>query len=163
MLRPRGLDEFSAGSGLREAGSDWVGAWGLSYDPYVTVRQRLRVDDDLSLTRNEIDARFAYRDASLSLGYIFLEQDPSIEAPRDREEVVARTEIGLGDEWTFSSLVRRDLERGQFVEVGGGLAFENECCRVDFFVEREFAGREDAPDGTTVGLQVRLFTLGNND
>ncbi len=163
VLRPRALDEFSTGSGLRGQTSDWVGAWGLRYPPYLTVRQRVRLDDDLSITRNEIDTRVSYRRSALSLGYIFLEQDPSIAAPDDREEVVARTELGLDDRWTLSGLVRRDLENAEFVEVGGGLAFENECCRVELFVERNFTGREDAPDGTTVGLQVRLFTLGNND
>ena len=163
VLRPRRLDEFSAGSGLRGETSDWVGAWSLRYDPYVTVRQRVRLDDNLSLTRNEIDARLAHGHSSLKLGYIFLEKDPSIAAPADREEVVARTEIGLDERWTLSGLVRRDLENAEFVEAGAGLAFENECCRVELFVRRNFAGREDAPDGTTVGLQVRLFTLGNND
>jgi LPS-assembly protein len=163
VLRPRELDEFSAGSGLRDAASDWVGAWALRYDPYVTVRQRVRVGDNFALTRHEVDGEFRYRRASLGLSYIFLEKDPAIAAPRDREEVVARAGLGLDRNWTLSGLMRRDLERGEFVEAGGGLAFENECCRVELFVKRRFTEREDAPDGTTVGVQVRLFTLGNTD
>ncbi|HUF86991.1 MAG TPA: LPS assembly protein LptD [Thermohalobaculum sp.] len=163
VLRPRGLDEFSSGSGLRDAASDWVGTWSVRYDPYVTVRQRLRLGDGLSLTRNEIDAEFAYRRASLGLGYIFLERDPAIEAPRDREELIARAGLGLNRNWTLSALLRHDLENAKVVEAGGGLAFENECCRVELFIKRRATDRRDAPESTTVGLQVRLFTLGNND
>lgn len=163
VLRPKGLEEFSAGSGLRDAASDWVGAWALRYDPYVTVRQRVRIGDDFALTRHEVDGEFRYRRASLGLNYIFLEKDPAIDTPDDREEVVARAGLGLHRNWTLSGLMRRDLEQGEFVEAGGRLAFENECCRVELFLKRRFSEREDAPEGTTVGVQVRLFTLGNND
>lgn len=163
VLRPEGLEEFSAGSGLRDAASDWVGAWALRFPPYATLRHRLRIGDGFSVTRNELDADLAYGRAGLDLGYIFLEEDPVIEAPRDREEVVARARLGLDRNWTLTGMVRRDLERDQFVEAGAGLVFECECARVELFVRRRFVDREDAPEDTTVGVQVRLFTLGNND
>ncbi len=163
VLRPEGLEEFSPGSGLRDAASDWVGAWALRYDPYVTLRHRVRVGDGLSLARNELEGSFAYGGGELSLGYIFLEADPAIEAPSEREEIVARGSYDIDRNWTVSSMMRQDLERNQFVEAGAGLTFENECCSVDLFLRRRFTDREDAPESTTVGVQVRLFSLGNND
>ena len=45
----------------------------------------------------------------------------------------------------------------------GGLTFANECCQIDFFVKRDFRESDDAPDSTSFGVQVRLFTLGNQD
>lgn len=163
VLRPRSLHAFSAGSGLRDPASDWVAGWALHYPPYVTLQHRFRVGDDGSLARNEVDAQFAYGPATLSLGYVFLRNDPSVQAPHNREEVNAHGDLTLTRNWKLSGLVRRDLERNRFVEAGGGLAYENECCRVELFVKRRFTNRQDAPPSTTVGLQLRLFTLGNND
>ncbi len=163
VLRPRALDEFSPGSGLRGAASDWVGAWELRYEPYLSLRQRLRLADDFALNRNEISARLARGRSSLELGYVFFEDDPAIEAPDDREEIVGRAEVAIDRNWSLSGLARHDLERGNFVEGGAGVAFENECCRVELFLRRRATDRDDAPESTTVGLQVRLFTLGNND
>lgn len=163
VLRPEGLDEFSRGSGLRQATSDWVGAWEVRYEPHLTLRNRLRVGDDGTLNRNEIGAMLARGRSSLDIGYIFLRQDPAIDAPEDREELIARAALGLDRNWTLSALARHDLERGALVEAGGGIAFENECCRVELFVKRRATDRNSSPEATTVGLQVRLFTLGNND
>jgi LPS-assembly protein len=163
VLRPEGLEEFSSGSGLRDAASDWVGSWAVRYDPYLTLRHRVRVGDGLSLTRNEFEGSFAYGGGELSLGYIFLEEDPAVEAPDDREEIFARGSYDVDRNWTVSALMRRNLEDNRFVEAGAGLTFENECCSVELFVKRRFTDREDAPESTTVGVQVRLFSLGNND
>ena len=49
------------------------------------------------------------------------------------------------------------------VEFGGGLTYANECCQLEFFVKRDFRESDDAPDSTSFGVLVRLFTLGNQD
>jgi LPS-assembly protein len=163
VFRLRGADEFSSGSGLRDAASDWVGAWSASYDPYVTVRQRMRISDGFAITRNEISAELTIGRVEFSTGYIFLESDPSIEAPIDRQELTARSRIRIDRNWSISGNTRRDIENGDFVEVGGGLTYENECCQVNFFVKRDFTESDDAPSSTSVGVLVKLFTLGNQD
>ncbi|MCH8168235.1 MAG: LPS-assembly protein LptD [Proteobacteria bacterium] len=163
VLRLRGAGEFSSGSGLADAASDWVGAWSASYDPYVTVRQRLRISDDFTVTRNEFGAKLSFGRFAVSANYIFLERDPSIEAPREREELTARARFRLTRYWSVSGDARRDLERGDFVQIGGGLTFANECCQVDFLVKRDFRESDDAPDSTSFVVQIKLFTLGNAD
>ena len=163
VLRLRGADEFSTGSGLSDAASDWVGAWSVSYDPYVTVRQRLRISDNFAITRNEIGAELTFGRLAVSASYIFLESDPSIEAPEDREELSGRARFRIDRNWSISGNARRDIERGDFVEIGGGLTFANECCQIDFFVKRDFRESDDAPASTSFAVQVKLFTLGNRD
>jgi LPS-assembly protein len=163
VLRFRGADEFSNGSGLADAASDWVGAWSASYDPYITVRQRMRISDDFTVTRNEIGAKLTFGRYELSTGYIFLENDPAIDAPDDREELTGRASIQIDRNWSISGDTRRDIENDDFVEIGGGLTYANECCQIDFFLKRDFRESEDAPDSTSFGVQVRLFTLGNQD
>jgi LPS-assembly protein len=163
VFRLRRADEFSSGSGLVDAASDWVGAWSASYDPYVTVRQRVRVGDGFSLTRNEIEGELTFGRLGLSANYIFLENDPTIAAPLDREELNTRAKFTIDRNWSVSGNVRRDIERSEFVEIGGGLTYANECCQVDFFVKRDFTKSDDAPASTSFGVLVRLFTLGNED
>ncbi|MFQ5567652.1 MAG: hypothetical protein ACE5EU_14975, partial [Paracoccaceae bacterium] len=159
----RGADEFSNGSGLDDAASDWVGAWAASYDPYVKVRQRLRISDGFAITRNELGAELSFGRVALSASYIFLERDPTIEAPEKREELTGRASFRLSRNWSLSGDARRDIERSEFVNIGGGLTFANECCQVDFLVKRDFRESDDAPASTSFAVQVKLFTLGNQD
>ncbi|HUV32418.1 MAG TPA: LPS assembly protein LptD, partial [Devosiaceae bacterium] len=163
VFRFKGADEFSSGSGLRDAASDWVGAWSASYDPYITVRQRLRISDGFAITRNEFSADLTYGRVELSTGYIFLESDPLVDAPIDREELIGSAKVRIDRNWSISGNARRDIENGDFVEVGGGLTYANECCQLDFFLKRDFTESDDAPSSTSVGVLVKLFTIGNQD
>lgn len=163
VLRLRAADEFSPGSGLNKAASDWVGAWSVGFDPYVTVRQRMRIEDDLTITRNEITTDLTFGPVGLSAGYTFLAADPTIEVPEDREELTGRASLALDRNWTLSGQTRRDIAQARFVEVGGGLAYVNECCEIDLFVKKRFTESDNAPASTSVGVQVRLFTLGNGN
>jgi LPS-assembly protein len=161
VLRLRPADEFSPGSGLSGTSSDWVGAWAVGYDPYVTVRQRMRVEDNLTVTRNEFAADLNLGPVGLSAGYTFLAADPAIEVPDDREELSGRAALALDSNWTLSGEARRDLRNDRFVEIGGGLGFANECCEIDLFVKKRFTESDDAPAATSVGVRVKLFTLGS--
>jgi LPS-assembly protein len=159
-LRLREADEFSEGSGLADAVSDWVGSWSASYDPYVTVRQRLRIEDDGEVTRNNASVGLSLGPVSLRGEYVFLEQDPTIDATEDREEVNASARLRIDENWSVRGFLRRDLEKGEFVNLGTGARFANECCAVDLFIQRRFTDRENVPADTSFGLRVELFTLG---
>ena len=98
----------------------------------------------------------------LSAGYVFLAEDPTIEVPDEREELAGSAAIALDRNWTLSGRARRDIALGEFVEIGGGLAYTNECCKIDLFVKKRFTESDDAPASTSVGVQIKLFTLGND-
>ncbi len=161
VLRFDAADEFSSGSGLAGTTSDWVGTWSASYDPYVTVSQRLRVaDDGFEVTRNEALVALNLGPARLDLGYVFFEADPGEDAFVDREELTARALLEVTDEWSVNGFLRRDLEEREFVNLGGGVRFANECCSVQAFVRRSFTDQDNVSGGTSFGLAVELFTLG---
>lgn len=163
IFRFEDATEFGSGSGLDGTTSDWVGAWSVGYSPYVSIRQRMRIDDDFEVNRNEVFADFEYGRASLSAGYAFLEADPSAGTPDNREEVTGLAGLQLAPEWRLSGYVQRDLEEKEFVDVGGAVSFQNECCAIDLFVKRRFTDSEDSPAATSVGVQVRLLTLGTDE
>ncbi|MEM7505342.1 MAG: LPS assembly protein LptD [Pseudomonadota bacterium] len=163
VLRLRDADEFSPGTGLTDAQSDWVAAWAVGIDPYVTVRQRLRFDDDLTVNRNEVGMMAEYGRLRISGDYVFLESDPLIGEPLDREEFSVGASIGLSKNWRIRGFVQRDLQEREFVETGGGITYANECCEVDVFLRRRFTDSDDVPAATSVGVQVKLLTLGASD
>lgn len=157
------LETFSSGSGLRDAESDFVTAWQASYDPYVVVRHRMRFDDDGTVTRNEVFGGLNIAPVELTASYIFLEADPEISAPFDREEVSASAGLQIDRNWSISGFLQRDLELGEFVRVGGQLTWANECAVIDLYLRRRFTDLEDAPAATSVGVNVRLLTLGTTE
>lgn len=154
-------DVFSSGSGLDGTVSDWVGAWSASYDPYVTVRQRLRLaDDGLEVTRNEAQLELRLGPVGFDMQYVFYDADPGADALVDREELFARANWQVAREWSVNGFMRRDLEEEEFVSLGGGVRFANECCSVTAFVRRNFTDQENVSSGTSFGLTVELFSLG---
>lgn len=162
VLRLRENDEFSDASGLNETVSDHVGALRLTLPPYFDITHRIRLDgDDLGISRNELSARGEYGRVMASLGYVFVESDPLAGFAEDREEIQGGASLRLADEWTLYGSARHDLQDSRFVSSKGGLRFENECCEVDLSVTRRFNDDRDANDGTNVGLEVRLKSLGS--
>ena len=160
VLRPEDASEFSPGSGLVDATSDIVGSWALSFAPWATARQRVRLSTDLELTRNEVYGGIELDPVGLDVGYIFLERDPRIDAPDDREEISAAGRLRLTGGWSVGAFLQHDIGRDELVETGGSITYENECIAVDLGVEKRFTDADDAPSALSFGLQVRLLTLG---
>ena len=163
VYRLRRQRAFSAGSGLTDTESDIVTAWQASYDPYLTVRHRMRFSDDATITRNEFFGAFKVDPVELTVDYAFFESDPAIGAFIDREEVTAEANIQIDRNWSVSSFLQRDLQLGEFVRIGGQLTYQNECCAVDLFLNRRFTDSNDVPASTSVGIQIKLLTLGEPD
>jgi LPS-assembly protein len=154
---------FSTGSGLRGTESDFVTAWQATYDPYVRMTHRMRFADDATITRNEFFGEFAVDPFELTVAYGFYESDPLIGTLTDREEVTAEGKFQIDRNWSVAAFLQRDLQVGEFVQVGGTLTYANECCEIDVFLRRRFTDSTDAPASTSVGVQVRLLTLGDPD
>ena len=163
VYRPKTISAFSAGSGLRNQESDFVAAWGASFDPYVRIQHRMRLSDDWAITRNEFFGDFSIENFELSVGYVFLESDPLIGAIADREEIQATASYGIDENWTIGAFLQRDLTADVFVQFGGSLTYQNECCSVDLFVKREETNSTNSPASTSFGVQIKLITLGENE
>ena len=161
VLRLDDAGEFSPGSGLAGAQSDWVAAWSARYDPYLQLRHRLRLgSEDGALTRNALALRLALDPVRLQGEYIFLDADPVADAPRDREEITADLGIRVTEDWSLTGTLRHDLEQGEFVFLGGGLRFANECCSLSLLVRRNFTATDTVDASTSFGIRLELLTLG---
>lgn len=160
VYRFEAAPEFTAGSGLATTESDFVTFWQASWDPYVKVSHRMRFSDDATITRNEFFGTLDLDPIEFAVAYTFFESDAAIGSITDREEINAEALLQLHRNWSLGAFMQRDLQLGEFVRVGGQLTYENECCAVDVFLRRRFTDSEDAPASTSVGVRVRLLTLG---
>jgi len=161
VVRLRDNEDFSAFSGLREELSDHVGAMRLTLPPYFDITQRFRIDGDGDqFRRNEVYAQGRYGPVSGGIGYTFLAANPDAGFDTVREELFANAAVKVSEEWTVYGSGRTDLQESRFVSARGGVRFENECCAVDLSVKRRFNDDRDANDDTSVGLNVRLKSLG---
>ncbi len=163
VFRLDDVRQFSPELGLRGTSSDWVASWQTSWDPYVVIRHRMRVDDDGSIRQNEFFGALDFNPVEMSANYTYLQADPQNGAPSDREEVSAAAGLHLTRNWSISGLVQRDLVADEFVVLGGQLTYQNECAAIDMFLRRRFTDIEDAPASTSFGINVRLLTLGTTD
>jgi len=161
VVRLRDNNEFSSSSGLQDELSDHVGALNLTLFPHFDITHRFRIDGDKGkFKRHEFYGEGRYGPVSGGVGYIFLDADPLAGFDDDREEVFGNAAVKISDELTLYGSSRADLEDSRFVFAGGGLRYENECCAVDLSVKRRFNDDRDANDETSVGLSVRLKSLG---
>ncbi|MEM8793363.1 MAG: LPS assembly protein LptD [Pseudomonadota bacterium] len=163
VLRINDADEFSVGTGLTDAQSDWVLGWQANYLPLFSVSHRMRIADDGSINRNDLSAQVRYDRVSFGTQYTFLESDPEIGQPDDREELSAFGSLILSPNWRIRGSIRRDLELDEFVRLGSGITYANECCEVDFFVTRRFTSSTNVPASTSFGVEIKLTTLGTSD
>ncbi len=163
VYRFRDVNAFSAGSGLVDTESDYVAAWNASYAPYFNVSHRMRLADDGSITRNEALGSISVDPVSLSANYIFIEADPLIGAPDDREEVNAGIRLKIDDNWRTAASMRRDLQLSEFVRVGGSITYSNECCEIEGFIQRRFTETDGVEASTSGGVRVKLITLGGSN
>lgn len=166
--RLRESTEFSSFSGLRDASSDIVGSWQLSFDDPgfgedLTLGHRFRTTDRLNFQRNEAYASADLFDNFRMKGtYVFLNADPSVSADDDRSEINGELELDITDFWTVSGGARRDIENTRFVDARGGLRYSDECLELNFGVSRRFNSVEDAPQSTNFGFSVRLKALADD-
>jgi LPS-assembly protein len=148
---------FSAGSGLDETRSDYVAAWTVAWEPLVAVTNRVRIDDALDVSRNELAARFGFGPARLEGAYVYYERDPVAGAFADRAEGTLGGALDVTRNWTVGGFARRDFEEGRYVDLAATLTYETECAALELFAGRDFTDSEDDPASTTVGLRVRLY------
>ena len=154
---------FSAGSGLRDAKGENVTAWNLDWGDYLTFSHRMRFGNETDVVRNEVAGILSVDPVALSARYVFFDADPDIQSPRVREELTASASWEITDNWRIAPFVRHDLEADELVNAGARLIFQNSCCKITLYTDRNFNNDEDLVASTLGGIQVELFTLGSGN
>ncbi len=155
---------FSENSGLYDRSSDYVGKLELALPQHgFFINYRFRLDHgDFAPQRNEVDFNFNFDWLKLS-GYYMNTKEIITEystLPR-RREIGLYASAKLNQYWSLGGYWQYDLiGRGQPIEWGGSLSYEDECFGVTASVKREYTSDRDYKGGTSFLLLFNFKTLG---
>jgi LPS-assembly protein len=160
-LRLREDDTFPRNSGLADQRSDYVARATLSPGPYLTLTDRIRLDDKrLALRRHEVIGAVGPPAARLTVAYANLDRSQFTDELRDREAVSLGLFLRLSQHFSFNAQHANDLGPG-----GGSLRnyfdlrYTNECLDILFFVGRDFTQQDDLRPDVSFGVRFRLASF----
>lgn len=156
------INDFSGGAGLNDDDADYVAALDVTLTDWAELRSSWRFSDDLDIERGEIGGRIRRAPLTLHASYLFVEKDPAAQSPVDRSELTFGGGLALDRNWAVTAEARRDLIADRFVTAGAVLSYQDECAGFEFYARRRFTESDRSPEGTTVGLRVRLFGAGGD-
>ena len=163
ILRLDDITDFTPGSGLAADDTSYVAAFDIAYRDWIELRSSWRFSDEFGVERADILANATYDPVSLYASYFFVERDPGAFSPTNRSELTVGGSLRLDRNWTIGADAQRDLIADRFVTAGAVLGYEDECAGVEFYARRRFTESVSTPEGTSVGLRVRLFGVNGGD
>ena len=149
---------FPYSNDLSQELSDYVGRAAWDYSDMLQLAYRFRMDrETMELKRSEVGGRLYFDPVTLQTDYVRLDSDPYLE---DNEEIRASGSLRLTDNWTWTTLGRRNLGDDEgMIRAGTGLVFQNECVTVNTSVNRQYIRDRDVEPSTSVKLEVFLKNL----
>ena len=156
-----GENSFNLGSGLDGSKSDLVGAIVLQPWDNLDLSYQARVEEDLSrINVQEAFANFALDRFSASLGYIYLDSEPSAGRDETIEQIESDASFRFTEAWSVFGGVKYDLADGKFRSKSAGVAFDCDCMGAKLtYSETNKVDSNDATD-RTLKLSVELRTIG---
>lgn len=150
-----------AGTGLSGEWSDWLAVVELRNAGGWSLTNRALIDNDLSVTKNELRALWLHPKGSLSTTYLYQTAAPDQGRPEDTSELTLGLDWALSDNWQGAFDTRYDVTADRTARAGIGLQYSNECVTVDFSVSRRFTSSTSVRPTTDFGLSVELTGLGD--
>lgn len=163
ILRVDQSFDFPSRAGLDGDRSDYVAAGSVTWSDAFEFGARGRFSGKMNVHRAEVGGRLDYEPFTLYGYYLFLDKQPEEDLFVNRSEINLGGSIALNRNWTIGADGRRDLIKDRFVSAGAVLSYEDECAGLDIYARRTFTESSDAPDGTSVGVRLRLFGAGGGE
>lgn len=156
---------FSAGSGLEDQYSDYVGHINAVYDRH-SLNYRFQLDGSTwESERHELFGTTGYGRVSFSGSYLYAAGLQGSTYPDSREEVAGYTSVDLGDGWRWRGsaiydLGNDELQRGLTI-AGTGLDYTHDCYNVSLYAQRDLRDETSGAGGTTVMFRIGFKNLGD--
>ncbi len=159
-----GENSFGLGSGLEGTQSDLVGA--IVFQPWDNLgfSYQARVEEDLSdINVQEAFANFSLSRFSGSLGYVFLDSEPSAGRVDDIEQIESDASFRFTEAWSLFGGIKYDLENSVFMSKSAGIAFDCDCMSAKLtYSESNTTDVSDTLE-RSLKLSVELRTIGHTD
>lgn len=160
ILRDHDEQGFSAASGLSGTTSDWLTAVRYAPRPGLSLTGRAVIDDRFGLTKGEMRLDLDRPQYSLSSSYVWMRADPAEGRAAPVNELLLDGRYDLSESWTTRIATRYDFEASRAASAGLGLAWRNECMKVDLSLSRRFTSSTSVKPRTDWGLSVELLGFG---
>ncbi|HEY2445132.1 MAG TPA: LPS assembly protein LptD [Rhizomicrobium sp.] len=150
---------FAQDSGYESKTSDLVGSLGVSFQPHLTISDRIDVDTSTgTLERNEAYVDAVFGRSSLEISYLKLPSEEVTLGLGAREEAKAQALIGLWGNWLAYLAAQRDLVASQMISDQFGFGYDDECLGFSISYERNFTQFRELPPSTSVIFRFTLKT-----
>ncbi len=160
VFKANDLGQFGGSTGLTGSSSDWLIASHLTMNNGLILSNRALIDDDFTLSRDELRVSYLAERTSLSMGYLWMQEDP-VEMRFDPvSELLLDTAFPLSGNWNGSVDTRYDLTANRAAKAALGLQYVNECISVDLALSRRFTSSTSVAPETRFGVSVELAGFG---
>ena len=161
IVRARGLDQFSDGTGLDGKNSDFVSAINISFLDKFDFVNRTLFDHNFNLSKNEVQLAINFDRIETRATYVWLERDVVAGASDRRHEATIFAAYRRSDYWTYLAQWRHNLLTNQPTSGEFGIKYENECVAINLSLSLQFEGSGIVRPTRELGLTVELAGFGN--
>lgn len=161
VFREADLGQFSTGSGLAGATSDWLAAVNFTLADGLAVTGRLVMEDDLSVTKGEARVTVNGPKTAVATSVIWAVADPLENRPDPTQEFTFDARRKVTPNWTAKMSGRYDFVADRGTVAGMGLEFLNECIRFDVSLSRRFTSSTSVNPTTDFALSLDLVGFGS--
>ena len=162
IWRARDLEQFSEGTPLSGARSNWLVAGSIDMVDGLQLSNRSLFTSDFRLRRTALELDWTGEEFTVSTSYMRIFANPFEGRERTDEEWRFDGTRDINDFWTAQVGWRYDVARNRAARAMVGLAYENECLRMNLGVERRFASATRQNDRTSLGLTIDILGVGGS-
>lgn len=160
VMRADDLGQFTPGSGLDGAVSDFLVATHLTLGERLRVINRALFDQELAFTSSELVLNWRAEATDIATTYTWLEADPDEGRDEDLAEWAFDANYRFDNDWTAGVNWRYDFAESEPTRAGLRLGYANECVDVAVTVSRRYTTSSTLDPATEFGLTVALNGFG---
>ena len=139
VIRRFDTTQFNEATGLSGRQSDWLVSGQFTLGPDLTVANRLLLDNDFSINRNDLRLNWDREKFELSTNFLFHVAEPQVGRLLDTYELHADAQFPLGQFWEGALDMRYDFESNRTAAMGMRVTYKSRCITADFEFQRSFA------------------------
>jgi LPS-assembly protein len=145
--------------GLTEGSSNIVGQFKIDFPPNISLTHEFSIDPrDGSVRSNEVYLRARRGLSVIELSYLKLPPSTADPSLGEQEQINASATVILYRNWGVFGEVRRDLAKGEMLESGLGLTYDDDCFVAALGFHRRYTTILNLPPASSVIFHVGLKT-----
>ncbi len=153
--------QFSEGSGLSGLKSNILIAASVDYKNSININAQQLFDQDFSLKQAESAFTYIEENKSFSSGLVYSSADPNEGRLSDLTELTIGLNSSLDTNWDTQLNIRRNLKENENINAIFGIAYENECSKINLTFNRRFSATATLPEDTKIEITFDFNGLGN--